>query len=189
MKTGGNGNDSILLYRKALLSPIKELDELEVLERHKSLAIDGDSESSCAAVAKTVADPTFQDPWYPTTIASINWANETSETTPRCTPNLGTVLPSVASFPTSEHQVDIPVTLEREEVTHSSRQDCSRSMSLASRDHVTEPPFQPLAESSFINSIISNCRSHILSSLGLLFQKFPSHLQTSIGYWKSVSIV
>ncbi len=106
-----------------------------------------------------------------------------------CTANLGPVLPSVVSFPTGEHQVDILVTLEREEVTDSSRQDCSRSMSLASRDHVTEPPFQPLAESSFINSIISNCRSPILSSLGLLFQKFPSHLQTSIGYWKSVSIV
>ena len=69
MNTEGNGNDSVLQSRKALLSPIKELNELEVLERHKSL--DGDSGSSCAEATKTVADPTFQDPWYPTTIASL----------------------------------------------------------------------------------------------------------------------
>jgi hypothetical protein len=60
MKTEGNGNDSILLYPKALLSPIEELDELEVLERHASL--DRDSGSSCAEVAKTVADPSFSGP-------------------------------------------------------------------------------------------------------------------------------
>ena len=40
--------------RRELLSPIKELDELEVL--------DDDSRSSCAEVAKTVADPTFPAP-------------------------------------------------------------------------------------------------------------------------------
>jgi hypothetical protein len=39
-----------------ILSPIKKLDELEVLERYTSL--DRDS-GSCAEVAKTVADPTF----------------------------------------------------------------------------------------------------------------------------------
>jgi hypothetical protein len=52
-------NDSILLCRKALLSPIKELDKLEVLERHRS--VDRDNKSSCAEVAKAVADPTVSD--------------------------------------------------------------------------------------------------------------------------------
>ena len=69
MKSEGNGNDSILLHQKALLSPIEELDELDGLERHTSL--DRDGKSSCAKSPGLSPIPPFQDPWYPTTIASL----------------------------------------------------------------------------------------------------------------------
>jgi hypothetical protein len=119
IKTEENGNDSILLCRKALLSPIEELDEVEVLERHRHRSLDCDSGSSCAEVFKTVADHAFlgpvvsdddREPW------GLSERNHTPDSPPIWTP----------SSP------------------HSSRQDCSSvantSMSLACRDHVSEPP-------------------------------------------------
>ena len=118
-------NDSILLCQKGLLSPIKELDEVEVLERHMSL--DRDSESFCAEVAKAVADPTFPGPVVSDDDRK-SWdlfqRNHTTDAPPIWT------LPSPRLPATRERRVDIPVMLEREEVTHSS---------LASRDHVSEP--------------------------------------------------
>ena len=116
MKTEGNGDDSILLFRKALLSPIKELDELEVLERHTSP--DHDSGSSCAEVAKTVADPTFSGRVVSDDDDRSSWdlsqPNHTPDAPPIWTP----------SSPSKRH-VDISLTPEREEVTDLSRQDCA----------------------------------------------------------------
>jgi hypothetical protein len=122
MKTEGNENDSILLCRKASLSPIKELDELEGLERHTSL--DRDSGSSCAEVAKTVADPTF-----PGLVVSDDdrksWGLSQRSHAPDAAPIWTPSSPPLPALPTSERHVDIPLTLEREEVTHSSPQDCA----------------------------------------------------------------
>ena len=147
MKAEGNENDSIFLCQKALLSPIEELDELEVLERHTSL--DRDSRSSCAKVAKIIADTTFpgsmvfgddRKSW------DLSQINQILDAPPIWT------LPSprLPAFPTGGRRMGIPMTLGREEVTQSPRQDCSSvadtSMSLASRNHVSEPPH--LASSS-----------------------------------------
>ncbi|KAF8502934.1 hypothetical protein F5888DRAFT_1125764 [Russula emetica] len=86
MKTEGNGNDSILLYPKALLSPIEELDEVEVLERHTSL--DRDSGSSCAEVAKTVADPSFPGPVVSDDDRrGLSQRKHTPDAPPICTPS------------------------------------------------------------------------------------------------------
>jgi hypothetical protein len=128
MKTEENGNDSILLCGKALLSPIKELDEVEILEKHTSL--DRDSGSSWAEVAKTVADPTF-----PGSVVSDDdrkfWGLSQRNHTRDAPPIWTLSSPKFPALPTSRRRVDIPVRLEREDVTHSS---------LASRDHVSEPP-------------------------------------------------
>jgi hypothetical protein len=134
MKTEEDGNDSIFLCQKALLSPIKELDEPEVLERHALL--DRDSVSSCAEVAKTVADPTF-----PGRVVSDDdrkfWGKPQRNHTDA--PPIWTLSsPRVRALPTRERRVDIPVTLECEEVTH---------LSLAS---LSEPP-PHLASSSRID--------------------------------------
>ncbi len=111
--------DSILLGRRTLLSPIEELNELEVLERHTSL----DSGNSGAEVAKTVADPTFPGPvvsdddpecWI------LSERNQTSDVPPICPPSS----PSPLALPISERHVDIPVTPERR---HSSRDHVSSS--------------------------------------------------------------
>jgi hypothetical protein len=64
MKTEENGNDSIFLCRKAL-SPIKEIDELEVLERDTSL----DREVFLQKSPRQSLIQPFQDPWNPPTIA------------------------------------------------------------------------------------------------------------------------
>ena len=103
-------NDSILLCRKAILSPIKELDELEVLERHMSL--DHDSGSSCAEVAKTVADPTFPGPMVSDDdrrSRGLSQRDHTPDAPPIWTPSS----PQLLAFPISDLQVDTPVTPER----------------------------------------------------------------------------
>jgi len=129
MKTEENGSDSILLCWKGLLSPIKELGEVEVLERHTSVNRDGGS--SCAEVARTVADPTF-----PVSVVSDGDRNLgvcPNEIIPSKHRQVGhhASSPQLPVLLTSERRVDIPVTMEREEVTHSL---------LASRDHLSEPP-------------------------------------------------
>jgi hypothetical protein len=66
--------------------------------------------------------PPFQDSWYPTTIASLGVCP--NETTPPMHRQLWTPSsPQLPALPTSERRVDIPLTLEREEVTHLSQQD------------------------------------------------------------------
>jgi hypothetical protein len=114
MKTEDNGNDSILLFRKTLLSPIKELDEVEVLERHTSL--DHDSGFSCTEVAKTVADPTFPGPMVSNDDRrswDLSQRNHTPDAPPIWTPSSS-----------SERHVDIPFTLEREEASQESQDIC-----------------------------------------------------------------
>jgi len=128
MKIEENGNDSILLCRKGSLSPIKELDEVEVLERHTSL--DRDSESSFAEVAKTVVDRTFPGPVVPDDDRK-SWGSSQRNHTPDAPPIWTLPSPRFPALPTRGRRVDVPVTLEREEVTHAS---------LASRNHAPEPP-------------------------------------------------
>jgi hypothetical protein len=134
MKTEENGNDSIFLCRKGLLSPIKELDEVEVLERHTSVG--RDSGSSGAEVAKTVADPTFPGPVVSDDDRKCWDLFQRSHTPP---PIWTLSSPQLPALPTSKRRVDIPVTPEREEATYSL---------LASLDHVSEP--HHLASSSRI---------------------------------------
>jgi hypothetical protein len=107
MKTEGSENDSILSSRA--LSPIKELDELETLDR--------DSGSSCTEVAETVADNTFPGPDRKTCGLSqkIN--------IPDASPNWILSSPRFRALRTSKRHFDIPVTPQREP---------------ASRDHVSE---------------------------------------------------
>lgn len=99
----------------------------EVLERPESLH----SGFSCSEVPKTIADPAF--PGH--VVSDEDPETWLLNTTPNAPP----------SPITSEHRVDISLTLESEEVTHSARQDCgsvtNASMSLTSRDHVSERPF------------------------------------------------
>jgi len=128
MKIEENGNDSILLCRKGSLSPIKELDEVGVLERHTSL--DRDSESSFAEVAKTVVDRTFPGPVVPDDDRK-SWGSSQRNHTPDAPPIWTLPSPRFPALPTRGRRVDVPVTLEREEVTHAS---------LASRNHAPEPP-------------------------------------------------
>lgn len=135
VKTEENGDDPNFLCQKAILSPIRELDEPEVLERHTSL--DRDSVFSCVEVAKTVADPTLSGRMASDgdhRFGGLSQRGCTNDAPPVWT------LPSPLSpvIPTSKRQVNIPVTLEREEVTHSS---------LAS---LSEPPLD-LASSSRID--------------------------------------
>ena len=132
MKAEGNENDSIFLCRKAVLSPIKELDELEVLERHTSLDRDSGSSNTEVRVAKTVADLTFPGPVVSDDCRkswSLSQRNHTSDAPPIWILSS----PRFPVLPTGkrERQVDIPVTPRRKEVKHSS---------LASPDHVPEPP-------------------------------------------------
>jgi hypothetical protein len=131
MKAEGNENDSIFLCRKAVLSPIKELDELVVLERHTSLDRDSGSSNTEVRVAKTVADPTFpglvvsdddRKTWGP----CLSQRNPTPDAPPIWIPSF----PQLPTLPTSL-QVDIPVTPERRKKIH---------WLLASPDHVPERP-------------------------------------------------
>jgi hypothetical protein len=55
-------NDSILLCGKALLSPIKELDEVEVLERHTSLHLTVTVGLLAQKSPRQSLIPPFQDP-------------------------------------------------------------------------------------------------------------------------------
>jgi hypothetical protein len=133
MKTEENGDDSNFLCRKAILSPIRELDEPEVLERHTSL--DRDSVSSCAEVAKT----TFSGCLVSDDDRRF-WGLSQRGCTPDAPPIWTLPSPRSPAVPTSKRRVYIAVTLEREEVTH---------LSLASL-RLSEPP-PHLASSSRID--------------------------------------
>ena len=88
IKTEENGNDPILPCRKASLSPIKESDELEDLERRTSL--DRDSGSSCAKVAR---QSLIQ--WHISRIPGIRRLSQfvPRKLHPQCTANLDSILP------------------------------------------------------------------------------------------------
>jgi hypothetical protein len=111
------GNDSNLLGRKAILSPIKELDEDEVLERH--MPLDRDSGSSCAEVAKTVADPTFPGPVVSDNDRRSGGLSHTPDTPPIWTPSS----PQLPAFPITVLQVNNPVTPESGKVTRNEKRN------------------------------------------------------------------
>jgi hypothetical protein len=72
-----------------------------------------------------------------------SWGLSQRSHTPDAPPIWTPSSPQLPAPPTSERHVDIPVTLEREEATHSSRQDC---MSSASGDNVSEPPSSQIVD-------------------------------------------
>lgn len=106
--------------------------------------------------------PPFQ---HLTTIASQVLGFVPTKPHPQCSANLD----SCQHSPIHERielQVDIPVTLEREEVTRSPP---------ASPDHVSTLPY--------LFDLLELSISDFLSSLGLLFHDSPSQLQASIRCW------
>jgi hypothetical protein len=155
MKTEGNGNDSILPCRKVSLSPIKESDGIEVRGRHRA-SLDGDSGSSCAEVAKTVADLTFPGLVLSDDDRKSSHRNDSPDAVPIWTLSSH----QMPTLPTSERQVDISLTLEHEEVTHSSQQDCNSS----SRDHLFEPPSSRIIDLLPIFPRINSPRSSLSPS-------------------------